>query len=187
MHQTKCSLFLKEELVSTKTYQVETQNEWKKNINIKSHWQQLHCYLELKIKTLTAFQNWHWAPSSAVHHMDVKTLLIARLLYTYIILYNLTAIIWWIRGVLLHPQTHIHWNRNMIFWFQNKVCSMASQCGRQMVKAECIIDLSIKCSTCWECWWMVLSGGREKQWPSVPSFTPLCPPILLSNYFVLAN
>ena len=54
--------------------------------------------------------------------------------------------------------------------------STSSPCDKQMVKDCCIIDLNINCRACWECWWMAHNRVKEKQWPSVSSFTPSCPP-----------
>jgi hypothetical protein len=45
-----------------------------------------------------------------------------------------------------------------------------------MVKGCRIMDLNINCRACWECWWIVYDRVKEKQWPSVPSFIPSCPP-----------
>lgn len=118
------------------------------------------------LKTATAFAFWLCLQSSAVHHMHIK----ARLLNTYIILYNLADFIrcrciLQLRIIIEH-----------IWFFMDKVCGVASPCRRQMAKGACIIDLHIKCNTCWDCRWMGPSGGRGKQWPSVLSFTPSCPP-----------
>lgn len=66
--------------------------------------------------------------------------------------------------------------RTIVYLSFYSITRSVAQCVKQMVKGCCIIDLNINSRPCWECWWMAYDRVKEKQWPSVPSFTPSRPP-----------
>lgn len=69
------------------------------------------------------------------------------------------------------------------YWI-TRCTAVVSQCARGRWR---IIDLGINRGARCERGWVSHSGVKEKQWPSVPSFSPSRPPIPPSNYFVSTN